>query len=135
MWHKESNPKMKPFNLDEAKAGKPVMTAEGQPIRLICFDRNGTYPIIGLVVTEGGREFLTSFALDEVDTMLRMVAEVNEKTVYVNLYRKARGPVFTGQLTHDSREEAMRMPETPNTGDNLPIIFLGAFPITYTERL
>lgn len=41
---------MKPFNLEEAKAGKPVCTRDGKPVRIICFDRNEkTYPIIALV--------------------------------------------------------------------------------------
>lgn len=30
---------MKPFNLEEAKAGKPVQIRDGLPVRIICFDR------------------------------------------------------------------------------------------------
>lgn len=30
---------MKPFNLEEAKAGKPVCTRTGHDVRIICFDR------------------------------------------------------------------------------------------------
>ena len=42
---------MKPFNLEEAKAGKPVQLANGTKARIICFDtkRSGDYPITTLV--------------------------------------------------------------------------------------
>lgn len=40
---------MKPFDLEEAKAGKPVCTRDGRKVRIVCFDRMGNYPIIGLI--------------------------------------------------------------------------------------
>lgn len=41
---------MKPFNLEEAKAGRPVCTRKGLPVRILCTDRiGGITPIIGLV--------------------------------------------------------------------------------------
>lgn len=42
---------MKPFNLEEAKAGKPVQTKAGNPVRIICFDKVSTdfRPIVALV--------------------------------------------------------------------------------------
>lgn len=46
--------KMKPFDLEAAKAGKPVCTRDGRKARIICFDRKLlfkgiSYPIIALV--------------------------------------------------------------------------------------
>ena len=40
---------MKPFNLDEAKAGKPICTRDGKPARIISYDCKGNYPIVVLV--------------------------------------------------------------------------------------
>ena len=43
---------LKPFNLEAAKAGKPVCTRDGHKARIICFDYNGEtgdYPIVALV--------------------------------------------------------------------------------------
>lgn len=45
---------MKPFNLEQAKAGKPVCTRDGRKARIVCFDRNteneeGHYSIVALV--------------------------------------------------------------------------------------
>lgn len=47
---KENN-KFKPFNLEQAKAGKPVCTRDGRKARIICFNAKTLcdYPIIALV--------------------------------------------------------------------------------------
>lgn len=57
----------KPFNLEAAKAGKPVITRSGQPARIICFDRKTTtpYKILALIEEEGGEtETYLTFTLD-----------------------------------------------------------------------
>lgn len=48
---------MKPFNLEEAKAGKPVCTRDGHSVRIICFDRvvDGI-PIVALITTDDSTE-------------------------------------------------------------------------------
>lgn len=43
---------MKPFNLEEAKAGKPVCTRSGRAVKLIYFNVKGKYPIVGLIQYE-----------------------------------------------------------------------------------
>lgn len=48
--------KMKPFDLEAAKAGKPVCTRDGRKARIICFDRNWEYPIVALIECENGEE-------------------------------------------------------------------------------
>ena len=44
---------MKPFNLEEAKAGKSICTRNGKKARIICFDRidncGGNFNIVALV--------------------------------------------------------------------------------------
>lgn len=46
---KENN-KYKPFDLEQAKAGKPVCTRDGHKARIICFDAKlENYSIIALV--------------------------------------------------------------------------------------
>jgi len=40
---------MKPFNLEEAKAGKPVCTRSGRKARIICFDARNDQPIVALI--------------------------------------------------------------------------------------
>lgn len=45
----ENKPILKEFNLEAAKAGKPVCTRDGRKARIICFDAKGDYPIIALI--------------------------------------------------------------------------------------
>ena len=44
----ETASSLKPFDLDAAKAGKPVCTRDGRKARIICFDRVGDFPIVAL---------------------------------------------------------------------------------------
>lgn len=39
----------KPFDLEAAKAGKPVCTRDGRKARIICWDKKGNYPIVALI--------------------------------------------------------------------------------------
>ena len=47
---------LKPFDLEAAKAGKPVCTRDGRKARIICFDAKGDYPIVALIETENGEK-------------------------------------------------------------------------------
>lgn len=40
---------MKPFDIELAKQGHPVVTRAGNKVRIICFDVKGPYPVVGLV--------------------------------------------------------------------------------------
>lgn len=37
------------FDLEAARAGSPVCTSDGVKVRIVCFDRKGVNPIIGLI--------------------------------------------------------------------------------------
>ena len=105
---------MKPFNLEEAKQGKPICTREGKPARIICFDRKeNTYPIIALIdkgpfevvytyTNEGEYNFngLTDFDL--------MMAPIKRKG-WINLYKKdgINSLERIGCLVYSTKEEAL----------------------------
>lgn len=47
---KEKKLNFKPFDLEAAKAGKPVCTRDGRKVRILCYDLKGAeYPIVALV--------------------------------------------------------------------------------------
>lgn len=47
---KEKKLNLKPFDLEAAKAGKPVCTRDGRKVRILCYDLKGAeYPIVALV--------------------------------------------------------------------------------------
>ncbi len=48
--------KFKPFDLEAAKAGAPVMTRDGRPVRILAFDvKSEEYPVVAVVPTHDGK--------------------------------------------------------------------------------
>lgn len=59
---------MKPFNLEEAKAGKPVCTRNGRKVRIICFDRDWEKHIVALVSNPLGESVHSYLSNGKVDS-------------------------------------------------------------------
>lgn len=47
---------LKPFDLEAAKAGKPVYTRDGRKARIICVDVNNDKPIVAVICCKDGKE-------------------------------------------------------------------------------
>lgn len=88
--------KLKPFDLQKAKAGKPVCTRDGRSVRILCFDakRRDEKNIIALVPSKGypGFEDLIAYPDNgiyygehENDNNLMMMPE--KKEGWVNVYK------------------------------------------------
>lgn len=95
--------RMKPFNLEAAKAGKPVCTRDGRKARIICFDRNDLYPIVALIECEDGKEMIGAYSKEgcteiyEIKgTDLMMLPE--KKEGWINIYED--------MVIYESKEEA-----------------------------
>ena len=87
----EIKPNLKEFDLEAAKAGKPVCTMDGRKARIICFDRNDLYPIVALIECEDGKEMIGAYSKEghteiyEIKgTDLMMLSE--KKEGWVNVY-------------------------------------------------
>lgn len=83
--------KMKPFDLEAAKAGKPVCTRDGRKARIICFDtiNKGNYPIIALLEDKGS-EAIFYYNKDgkcNVGTELDLMMFPQKKEGWVNVYK------------------------------------------------
>ena len=104
---------LKPFDLEAAKAGKPVCTRDGRKARIICFDRTGKFPIVALVEAKD-RDDIYSYLNSGKDNEsvekeydLMMLPEKEEG--FINIYRndkmfscsstpyKTRGEAFNGR--------------------------------------
>lgn len=95
---------MKPFNLKEAKAGKPVCTRDGRKARILCTDLAKTvYPISAAVTCDDGREDIFRYkacgshylsGTSSVD--LFMATEKHEG--WVNIYRIFDGTLYVGNI-------------------------------------
>lgn len=102
---------MKPFNLEEAKAGKPVITRAGHTARVVCWDRKDKYfPILALV---GEREESFYFTIDgrfynTVESRLDLFMADEKKEGWINLYHKMtnKNERWSGNI-YSSKEDAI----------------------------
>mgnify|MGYP003325564635 CR=1 FL=1 len=82
---------MKPFNLEEAKAGKPICTRDGKNARIICFDRKAKdYPIIALIENnniEGYHSYKLNGNFCDIDDDLDLFMKEEHHIGYINIYR------------------------------------------------
>lgn len=85
---------MKPFDLEAAKAGKPVCTRDGRKARILCFNfKHEIFKIVAAVSLDENTEYIESFTNDgkyntdsnESDLDLMMVGE--KKQGWINIYR------------------------------------------------
>ena len=89
---------MKPFNLEEAKAGKPVCTRDGKDVRIICWDwkNPSSISIIALVKEEKDGESIQKYTKDgryyadgsECDADLFMKPQKHEGWGWASPYSK-----------------------------------------------
>ena len=93
---------MKQFSLEEFKKNpnRKVVTRYGLPVRVICTDKMGEYPVVALVKKSDNNEEANSFREDglyieghEVSTDLFFDTE--KKEGYINLYRSK---LFSGMF-------------------------------------
>ena len=92
--------KLKPFDLQAAKSGKPVCTRDGRKARIICFDRKDNTPIVALIESVNHAEILQCvhnngkcFHYDTSNNDLMMLSE--KKEGWVNVYRDCDGANIT----------------------------------------
>lgn len=97
----EKKLKLKPFDIQKAREGKPVCTRDGRKVRIICFDYKGdgnSYPILALISTSNlsgvPSEIIAKYTEDgryakyndvENDEDLMMLPE--KKEGWVNVYK------------------------------------------------
>lgn len=119
--------KMKPFDLEAAKAGKPVCTRDGRKARIICFDtiNKGNYPIIALLEDKGS-EAIFYYNKDgkcNVGTELDLMMLPEKKEGWVNLCKNNSGDTLAVGV-FPNREEAV---------SNCPPFYLCTIKIEWEE--
>lgn len=107
---------MKPFNLEDAKAGKKVTTRDGKPVRILCFDADSNFPLVGLIREaegealsqwmEDGRFFET---IKEVADDLVMASEKKEGWVVILKNRGNPSRVEPYHVIFPTKEEAEKV--------------------------
>ena len=123
---------LKPFDLEAAKAGKPVCTRNGHKARIICFDAKGDKPIIALVEAKGNKDALIEkveryfinghsvFEVRETNNDLMMLPE--KKEGWVNVYKGLTQPFASVYpRIYKSKEEAINDKPTERRIDTVKI--------------
>jgi len=100
---------MKPFNLEEALAGKPVVTKSGIPVTQISefkVDEDSFYSVAGVIYgalslwDKSGKYNITKDELHSFD--LLMAPE--KKSIWVNVWENKQGLIFT--TSHNREDQA-----------------------------
>lgn len=104
---------LKEFNLEAAKAGKPVCTRDGRKVRIICFDtiNKGNYPIIALL-EDKGYEAVFYYNKDgkcNVGTERDLMMLPQKKEGWVNIYKDFEDRIC---CIYKTKEEALEKKET-----------------------
>ena len=105
---------LKPFDIQKAKAGKPVCTRDGRKARIICFDRIDStgcnLPIVALIQCEE-TEVLRLYRNDgkrdvKVDLALDLMMLPEKKKGWVNVMEGTAGKVYVGNNIYRTEDEA-----------------------------
>ena len=112
---------MKEFDLAKAKAGAPVCTRDGRPVRIICWDAKitydrETYPIIALIEEEGKQYVMT------YDNNGNIVAGTNDRPEdlvmvsvkregWVHIYDEFGAPFIAYGQIYETEEQANAAPK------------------------
>jgi hypothetical protein len=84
---------LKEFNLEEAKAGKPVCTRDGRKARIICFDLNNkNFPIVAIIncdTEENAYQYDIDGICDEHDNNLNLMMSHEKKEGWIIIHKEA----------------------------------------------
>lgn len=125
--------KMKPFDLEAAKAGKPVCTRDGRKARILCYDLKGAkYPIVAAIETQDYiAESISAydkngrFVPDKENNNDLMVL-LEKKEGWINIYTNS-GSVETGINIYETEEIAK------SSASNSSINYLDTIKIEWKE--
>lgn len=105
---------LKKFDLEAAKAGKPVYTRDGRKVRIICFDAKCIKPIVALIQGSDNSEQIEYYTENGVfsnggtgknrDLMILL----EKKEGWVNIYGEEKGR-YCSNVIYSSKEEALNI--------------------------
>ena len=73
-----------PFDAEQAKQGKPVCTKDGRPVRILCYDRDGDFPIVALIRQWNGEQSVATYTMEGVTE----TGDNNDTLVIIGVERK-----------------------------------------------
>lgn len=97
----ENKLNLKPFDLEQAKAGKPVCTRDGRKARIVCFDAKGCYPIIALTAELDNTEDITKCTEKGISSYHKnndLMMLPGKKEGWINIYKKSNGECYFAHI-------------------------------------
>ena len=105
---------MKQFNLEKylITPSCKIVTRSGRPVRIICTDAKGKYPVIALISNRNGDEASFEFTKDglwseDCENSLDLFFEPIKREGWVNVYRFLSGS-YCGDI-FETKEKAEKM--------------------------
>lgn len=114
---------MKPFNLEEALAGKPICTRKGLPARILDTNLKGrTHPIVVAILSGDGCEYVRGYAKDgklfsTLETEDDLVMAPQKRTGWINIYKNN----ILSAMIYQTKEEAYDRRSTASYIDTIQI--------------
>lgn len=117
---------LREFDIEAAKAGKPVCTRDGRKARIICFDKEDIRPIVALIKSDKGGEsayyYINGMNLSNNHQSVHDLMMLPErKEGWVNIYRNAG--TMLARCIYNTREEAMESAEEEDYIDTVRVVW------------
>lgn len=106
---------LKPFDLEAAKAGKPVCTRDGRKARIICWDKKGNYPIVALIQDNENSEHIEYYTENGIfsnggnEKNRDLMMFTRKKEGWLNIYKDSEDTVC---CVYPTEKEALEDGET-----------------------
>ena len=105
---------MKRFSLQEylANPSQKVVTRDGKPVRILCTDAKGDYPIVGLIYYHDEREVPENYTengscyIDNDESSSDLFFDVKKGEGWVNIYKIADTYEREASIIFSTKEEA-----------------------------
>ena len=112
---------MKPFDINLAKAGKPVCTRDGRKAKVLCYDfkQNEEYPILVAVENKDGKECALLYSNDGISEMYKssnneLVMFPEKKEGWVNVYKECDGEYYVEKVVYKIKGHAVENASSQN---------------------
>lgn len=104
---------MEDFSLQEflKNPSRKVVTRTGKPVRIVCTDVRGEFPVVGVIYYNDEKDIVDSFTengkwTNECKSDLDLFFAPEKRIGWINVYRNERGAIFFS-TPYSTKEETL----------------------------
>ena len=104
---------MEEFNLKKyiTNPSRKVVTRSGKPVRIVCTDARGEFPVVGVIYYNDEKDIVDSFTengkwANECESDLDLFFALEKREGWVCVYRNERGNIFFS-VPYCTKQEAI----------------------------